>query len=470
MNNDLILLLSQANVSGEDKPTFMRVTRAGYFINICWLLLSLMLVWQTNAQAEMVDASKAVELKNRFRIDHMVDHLTLVIQRQYGSAPVVVVLPDGSKWYSNRHPQTVKWVDGIAADMINIEKPMPGPWQLLGSVVEGSTIQKISKLDIAVQPLPQPLYRGERLKVVAKLLGDDLTIRMPGLDYIVEWTARFSSEHLASDDNFATGTIIVGAYKDNGELLDEAPDDGVFTGSHNLLQPTGHYLLNVTARNNVFEREYVQPFELSPQPIKAKMLANNDPSKDIWKIQLSVDESEVILAQTHFEFELIGPAGFILPVTLQAMSSAEQVLFLPKVTEFGSYRVKGTAVSTTIDGREIVLYLPEMFFNFIEPPAVITAETIKIIAEKAAIQAKVEEEAAKNNAMFWIITINGIILLIGIISLIVWRKRQTLAQAMAAAEIRLQQNTQQPEKSVDTLLETVDLDDIDLNIPDDKNE
>ncbi|QDE31460.1 MULTISPECIES: TIGR03503 family protein [Shewanella] len=448
----------------------MSATRAGYFAIPCLLLLSLILVWQPNAQASMVSASKAVELKNRFRIDHMVDNLTLVIQRSYGSAPVVVILPDGSKWYSDRYPQTVKWVDGIAGDMIYIENPMPGPWQLLGSVVEGSTIQKISKLDIEVQPLPQPLYQGERLKVTAKLLGDDLTMRMPGLDYMVEWTARFASEHLVSDDNFATGTIIVGAYKDNGELMDEAPDDGIFTGSHNLQQPTGHYILNITARNNVFEREYEMPFELSAQPIKATMVANNDLSKGIWKIQLSVNESALMLEQTHFEFELVGPAGLILPVTLQAVTSAEQILYLPKVTEFGSYRVKGTAVSTTVDGREIVLYLPEMFFNFIEPPVSITAETIKVIAEKAAIQAEMEEEAAKDNAMFWIIIINGILLLFGIMSLIVWRKRQTLAKAMAAAELRLQQESQQPEQSIDTLLDTVDLDDIDLSIPDDKIE
>jgi uncharacterized protein (TIGR03503 family) len=445
----------------------MSATRAGYLAISCLLLLSLIFAWQPNAQAAMVNASQAAELKNRFRIDYMVDHLTLVIQRSYGSAPVVVILPDGSKWYSNRHPQTVKWVDGIAADMIYIEKPMPGPWQLLGSVVEGSTIQKISALDIAVQPLPQPLYQGERLKVTARLLGDNLTMRMPGLEYMVEWTARFTSAHLPTDDNFATGTIIVGAYKDNGELLDETPDDGIFTGSHNLQQPTGHYVLNVTARNNVFEREYVMPFALSPQPITVKMVPNSDPLKGIWQIQLTVDESVVKLAETHFEFDLVGPAGLLLPITLQTMTSADQILYLPKVTEFGSYRVKGSVVSTTVDGREIVLNLPEMFFNLVEPPAPVP--TVEELAEKAAIQAEIEEKVAKDDAMFWIITINGILFFVGIIGLVIWRKKQTLAKAMAAAEERLKQNPVNEDKPKDSILESVDLDDIDLSMPDDKN-
>ncbi|MBO6228460.1 MAG: TIGR03503 family protein, partial [Shewanella sp.] len=78
--------------------------------------------------APIIGLETASELKNRFRIDHMVDNMTLLVEREYGSAPVVIVLPDGSKWYANRHPETVKWVDGITGDIIYIESPMPGPW------------------------------------------------------------------------------------------------------------------------------------------------------------------------------------------------------------------------------------------------------------------------------------------------------------------------------------------------------
>lgn len=444
----------------------MTASRLRRLIIICLLLLSPIGTWQPFVHAETIKASQAAELKNRFRIDYMVDKLTLVIQRNYGSAPVVVVLPDGSKWYSNRHPQTVKWVDGLAADMIYIEKPMPGPWQLLGDITEGSTIQKISELDIDVEPFPQPLFQGERLKVTARLLGDNLTMRMPGLDFMVEWTAKFSSQHIIGEDNFVTGTIIVGAYKDNGEDLDEVPDDGVFTGAQNLDQPTGHYTLNVTARNNLFEREYVMPFVLSEQPITAEMVPNNDPLKGIWQIQTSIDDTQVLLDQTHFLFELVGPAGLQMPITLQELTSTDQILYLPKVSDFGSYRVKGTAVSTTIDGREIVLNLPEMFFNLIEPPT--PGPTAEELALQAAEQAKVEEQQAKDDAIFWIVTVNVTLLLLGIVGLVVWRKRQTLAKAMAAAEKRLKENPAVEESATEQQPESIDLDDIDLTMPDEK--
>lgn len=135
--------------------------------------------------AEIVPKEQASELKNRFRVDHMVDRIVLLVQREYGSAPVVVVLPDGSKWYASRHPENVKWTDGVTGDMISVENPVPGPWQLIGKVVPGSQITRVSELGIEVDELPQPLYQGERLKLTAHLTGDSLRMRLPGLEYLL---------------------------------------------------------------------------------------------------------------------------------------------------------------------------------------------------------------------------------------------------------------------------------------------
>ena len=416
----------------------------------------------TDSFSDYVPAPYAMELKNRFRIDHKVEQVTLIVQRNYGSSPVVVVQPDGSKWYSSRHPSSVKWVDGITGDIIAIANPTAGPWQLLGDVLPGSKIEKVSEINIDVEPLPQPLYQGERLKVASRLTADDLTMRMPGLEFMIEWTAKFTSDHQPGDDNFATGTVIVGAYKDNGEELDERPDDGIFTGSINLEQPAGHYNLTVTARNNIFEREYNMPFLLSRQPINVKMVAPEDPLTGTWHLAISVNEAEVLLSQTHLQLELVGPAGLQIPVVLMDIPTPEYMLALPSVSEYGSYRVKGTVSSTAIRGREILLNIPEMFFNLVEPPA--PPPSAEELAAKAAQLALIEEQKAKNDAIFWIATINGILLLLGIIGFIIWRKKQALAKALAAAEIRLKEQELKKGGTENSL----SLDDIDLMLPDDK--
>ncbi|WP_299794499.1 TIGR03503 family protein [uncultured Shewanella sp.] len=402
----------------------------------------------------VVPSERASELKNRFRIDHMVDSLTLVIQRKYGSGPVVIVLPDGSKWYASRHPENVKWVDGLSGDIVTIEKPMPGPWQLLGRVVEGSTIKKVSKLDIFVEPFPQPLFQGERLKVTAELLGDEQRVRMPGLDYLVEWTAKFISDHQVGEENFATGNIVVGSYKDNGEGLDERPDDGVFTGKINLTQAWGTYELHVNARNNIFTRDFRHKFVLSPIPVHVDVIEPEDPLKDRWKLFVKVDDTAVKLDQTHLDFELVGPAGLQLPITVNGMEDNQSELLLPEVAEFGSYRIKGVAATTTINGREIVLTLPERFFNLIEPPE--PPPTAEELAAIAAKKAAIAEKKAKEDAIFWIIVINSCMLIFGILGLLFWRKRRNLKEALAATQQRLDEEKAKKE-GIGPALDEIDL-------------
>ncbi|MCE9684661.1 TIGR03503 family protein [Shewanella sp. AS16] len=410
-----------------------------------------------SAVLAVTQATQAAELKNRFRIDHMVDSVTLLIKRDYGSAPVILILPDGSKWYTSRHPDTVKWVDGLSGDMITIANPMPGPWQLLGRVTQGSTIDKISKLEIQVEPLPQPLFQGERVKLVAKLMGDAQRLRMPGLDYLFEWSARFISTHQAGDENFASGTLIVGSYSDDGEGLDERPDDGVFTAKLNLNQPWGDYVFEVKAHNNVFDRQVNLPFSLSPSPVTVTLMQLDGTDKDRRKLHLEIDDTQLVLAQTHVRFELFGPAGLRLPIVQQGFSEASSDLLLPQATEFGSYRVTGFLASTTPAGREVVIDLPEHFFNLIAPPdpPPSAAELARIAAKKA----RIAEAKAKDDAIFWIITINISLLLLGVLGLVIWRKRQNLAQALAAAE-------QKAQASAATSTAPLAPQEIDLTLPD----
>ncbi|WP_076500642.1 TIGR03503 family protein [Shewanella morhuae] len=411
--------------------------------------------------APIVAVDTASELKNRFRIDHMVDNMTLFVERDYDSGPVIVVLPDGSKMYSDRHPKTVKWAAGITGDIIYIESPMPGPWQLIGKVVPTSTIKKVSKLEIEVQPLPQPLFQGEQIKLVAQLMGDAQRMRLPGLDYLVEWNAHFVSRHKAGDENFAAGDIIVGSYKDNGEDYDERPDDGIFTSNIDIRQPWGDYRFVVQARNNVFDRQVSSLFRLSPRPINVEVITPEDSSMAEWKVMLHVDNSALQLAETHFSFELTGPAGMQVPLIVDGLTQADSELVLPTLIEFGRYKLKGTVATTTVAGREVILDLPEQFFSLTPPPPPLpTAKELAAVAAIAAQKAADEEALAKKDAIFWIVTINVILLILGVLGLVVWRKRQSLAQALAAAELRVQQ--QKPVKQAPA----PSLDDIDLTLPD----
>ncbi|MDR8524064.1 TIGR03503 family protein [Shewanella fidelis] len=430
------------------RVTFFTVCIIGYF------------VFSAAASSEVLLSKHAAELKNRFRIDHMVESVTLLIHREYGSAPVIIVRPDGSKWYVDRHPDDkVTWMEGLTGDMITIKQPMAGPWQLIGQVVEGSVIDKVTDLTIQVEPIPKSLFQGERLKLTAQLLGDAERVRLPGLDFMMNWTARFISENNPADENYAAGTFIVGAYRDNGESLDERPDDGIFTSDLDLDQPWGDYRLQIRAKNAVLDREYNDSFRLLPQPIKLELLAPEQENSGIWTIEVQVDDSQVKLNNTHLEAEILGPTGKLVPVTLTNLTESSSQFVLPKVMDFGSYHIKTNAVTTTLDGREIYLQLPELFFNLVEPPS--PPPTQEELAARAEAIAKQQEQQAKDKAIFWIASVNGALILVGIIVLLIVRKRSNLKKALAATEARLEKEVQK-EKML------LELDQIDLTIPDEE--
>ncbi len=210
-------------------------------------------------------------------------------------------------------------------------------------------------------------------------------------------------------------------------------------------------------QNDVFEREFKQAFRLEPSPVDIKVVEPDDPLTQPWGLMLSANPDILRLEETYFDIELLGPAGLQLPVTVRQPTEGTTQLVLPQVSDFGSYRIKGTVFSTDKQGRELVLTLPERFFNFVEPPKP-PPSAEEMAARAAAIAAK-EEAAAKQNALYLIIGGNVLLLLFGVGAILFWRKRQSLKQALAAAEEQLLAKQQAAPKEDD-------VQEIDLTLPD----
>ena len=121
------------------------------------------------------------------------------------------------------------------------------------------------------------------------------------------------------------------------------------------------------------------------------------------------------------------------------------------------------AATTTLGGREIVLALPERFFNLIEPPK--PPPTAEEMAVRVAKKAAIDETKAKDDAIFWIITVNVTILVLGSLGLLIWRKRRNLKEALAAIQKRLDEEKEKEKEKEKDLGPT--LDEIDLTMPED---
>ena len=65
-------------------------------------------------------------LDNRFRVDPTIEQITFLVYREQSSQPVVLVRPDGKKYYAWGTYDNVRWYQAPSLDIISVAKPMAG--------------------------------------------------------------------------------------------------------------------------------------------------------------------------------------------------------------------------------------------------------------------------------------------------------------------------------------------------------
>lgn len=425
-------------------------------------------VSQGNTSEQINNAAQAISLSKRFRIDHLTDEINLLIQRKFSSSPVVLITPDGTKWYSERHPDNVTWMDGLTGDIISIKNPTPGPYQLLGQVVNTSMIVKASQLNIAIEALPKKIYRGEVLKSHASLIGDEQLIRMPGFDFLIEWQASLISDD-AYDSNSTIGNFDFIVYNDHGETLDSIPDDGIFTGVLNLDKAPGKYQLVVTAKNKAFIRKNAVAIEILPSPIMLTIDEPEDHEFGLWKLSLQIDDNEVLAAETHVALEIYGPNNTSLNMMVEKLVPGENFKNLNVIKEFGGYRLAANISTKTLSGRELLINIPQIYFNKVKPEIdSINDREKELLATKTAIA---EQKQSTKKAQIIAVAVNVIMLFVGLMVFLVRRSMRKRAEREAQAELAAKKKAEEEELEKQKKAEKENIyDDIDLSLPETSKE
>ncbi|MCE0556684.1 TIGR03503 family protein [Motilimonas sp. E26] len=358
-------------------------------------------------------------LDNRFRIDPKAEKVTFVIKRMPGAAATILVQPDGSKLYSSRHGDNVKWHEGIEFDMITIIKPMPGPWQAIGKLSPDNAIRIVSDLQLHMDKLPSTLYSHEQVKLTTALLNNSGA--PVNEDYIQDLiiTMTLTSLNDEADDNFAYGHKIRFQFLDDGKGYDEYPRDGILTAHPSINAPAGKYRVEVSTRNEVFTRAFRQDLLVYPRPIELTTTESFDQPGPMLHYKIDLDEilPETVVVKGFYEGVLDKPLEFI-----GYGKAGEEVLTitLPRPEEPGKYTVSTTAYATTRTGRELVLVLDDGIFRVVPEPVTPEPTPEVVIVE-------VEPEPEKSALPFYLMIAGGVLLLLAaVIVFIIWWKRRSI--------------------------------------------
>ena len=386
-------------------------------------------------------------LQNRFRVDYNVEEITMVFFREYGSAPVVLVRPDGSKLFQGRvDEEKVEWFDADTFDMITIKNPVPGPWQAVGQVLPESRVMVISSIELHADPLPDVLFAGEILKSTAYLTNNGEPIDNKQFRDVVELDIEFKSTNNPNFGNFGTGDQNIATFQDDGRGMDERPADGVFTGQFNLKIPAGEWKPVFRVITPMYTREQEsQPVVLHNNPVSIDVEMNGG-GDGYHKIIIDVDRElvdiESLLVDGKVKFPNADMQNFSL--TEGGNDPREHLIV---AYEEGIFRVKITAYGTTVNGRDFILDVPEFSFVAdgpqepeVEDPLIngkdpIVDGSAPLVASPKMNPASTtpdgqssQDEMDDGTLTMILIAVNGSIVLIGVIAAVViifMRKKRT---------------------------------------------
>lgn len=384
-------------------------------------------------------------LDNRFRVDPTITQITFVIYREKDSQPVVLVRPDGSKYYQWRNPDDVRWYQESSMDIISIDNPMPGPWQAIGKVTPKNNIKLISNLQLTTDAFPSRVFQGEEFKFTARLTSNDKPLLLRDFLDRVNLKVTFT-KFVENEDTLAKEARpipeVLGEFADDGTLLDEKPGDGVFTVALKMGIEPGKYRVRITSGNGVFLRAQEQEVLVYPSPISSTFIQSrvkDTPHQVVFTGEQGMIEPGSLAA--HLRHKSPYQADYLAEVQ-SGKQSLSANLTIPFNGEFGNYSWNGQVWATELASKR-ELYFPMGDHTYSVVDELNIAEVRRIQEEEEALRVKRQQEQLmiqmreeqRSRTMMFIIVGNIVMVILVLVGWFVMRKIKM--KKAAAPEMQL---------------------------------
>ncbi|AYF15957.1 TPA: TIGR03503 family protein [Vibrio parahaemolyticus] len=409
------------------------------------LSVAILAIWSCFAFAASESAMSLLD--NRFRVDPTIEQITFLVYREQSSQPVVLVRPDGKKYYAWGSYDNVRWYQEPSLDIISVDNPMPGPWQAVGKVTPKNNIRLISHLKLSTDVFPNRLYNGEALKFTARLTSDDKPLVLR--DFLDRVNLRVTfTKFVENEDELIKEArpvpMIIGEFSDDGRGLDEQAGDGVFTVQLPIEVEPGKYRARITSGNGVFLRAQEQVILVYPNPVSRTFIQSRSPEKP-HQLVVSGEQGMIAPGSIAVNVEQNAPDGFITYSQGQvSQDGMKTTLNLDNDPELGKYSWRGEIFATDFaTQRALVFPIQEQTFSVVDEVDLEAARIAKEaeLADQRRIEMEkriiAEREAERKRSIIIIAVGNVVMLLIAIVAWIVWRKLKAKRQAMPEMQLEV---------------------------------
>ncbi|PMO34813.1 TIGR03503 family protein [Vibrio sp. 10N.222.52.B12] len=409
------------------------------------LSVAILAFWSCFAFAASESAMSLLD--NRFRVDPTIEQITFLVYREQSSQPVVLVRPDGKKYYAWGTYDNVRWYQESSLDIISIDKPMPGPWQAVGKVTPKNNIRLISHLKLSTDVFPNRLYNSEALKFTARLTSDDKPLVLR--DFLDRVNLRVTfTKFVENEDELIKEArpvpMVIGEFADDGRDLDEKAGDGVFTVQLPIDVEPGKYRARITSGNGVFLRAQEQVVLVYPSPISRTFIQSRHADQP-HQLVVSGEQGMITPGTIAVNVEQEAPDGFISYSQGQVSADGSKTtLKMDNDPELGKYSWHGEVFATDLSTkRSLVFPIKEQTFSVVDEVDLEAARLAKEaeLAEQRRIEMEkriiAEREAERKRSMIIIAIGNVIALILVILFWIIWSKLKAKRQAMPEMQLEV---------------------------------
>ncbi len=314
---------------------------------------------------------------NGFLVDASIQEFTALIFRKSDVPATIIIAPDGTEFSGTDPAHNVNWYKTSAYDLITVQQPNAGQWQVKTEMAPNSRVTVVSNLQLVVQPPKTNIRQGQDLALSYSFSESDELITKP------EFLQLLTASALVARDEDPAG---------NTQDLTPAqvPADGIFQTSLQGFDEPGNYDIRLSIDGKTFKREYVHHLQVGGSLFRLEVDQQTQPR--LTKLyKLTPDPEAVDIASVKVTAVIANSLGSNLERDLSLVGSDHwEFSFAP--VETAKYVLNLHAVGKAVDGSPLDEWISAGDF-FFPDEASVNATLKPAHHEEASSAAPVEAEA-----------------------------------------------------------------------------
>lgn len=284
-----------------------------------------------------------------FLVDSSVEEFTALIFNADTSQKTTLIAPDSSRYSAARHDDSVSWYAGDGYDLVTVQHPFEGEWQVKADVAENSRITVVSDLSLKVKALPNNINPGEIIDLIFSLRQEGQVITDSEFLSLLDIDAQLS---LQGDTRKQWNYKIYNAGA-------ETPEQGIFQRQLDDFAQRGQYLLRLTVDGKSFQRSFSHRFN-SQAAFQAKLVeSESEEGKPGYLLTVSGANKSLDLDATKVDVTLVEQDGNQRPFVMELGSRNNWQLFIPAMAD-GLYQFEMVVSGKYQSGEHLRYNLPPL--------------------------------------------------------------------------------------------------------------